>query len=73
MAIDASILIYALDGGRAVEVDAAFAGRPPVLSPSAAEGRLRRGGTVLIENYLLDGRGRVGLRETGQEALQLQE
>lgn len=72
-AVDTNAVSDALTGGRAADVDAALAGRTPVLSPQAFS-ELQAGGhsTEDIMSWLTDRGGRIGpeATQTGIDSIQ---
>ncbi len=62
LALDTDVLIFGLEKGQIAAVDAALAGRTPVVSPQAAREFLRQGDRNVLRNFLVERGGRIGPR-----------
>ncbi|MEU9897710.1 DUF6531 domain-containing protein [Streptomyces phaeochromogenes] len=73
VAIDTNPMIDALNGSRTADVDAALAGRAPVLSPQAHRELIEGGHTPeAISNWLTERGGRMGPEATDQGVTDIQ-
>jgi RHS repeat-associated protein len=72
VALDANVLIYGLDRGEILALDAAINGRVPVVSPQAAKEYLRRGDVDVLRQFLTDRGGNVGMRATNDVLANMQ-
>jgi RHS repeat-associated protein len=71
--VDANPIIQALDHGQLARLDAALAGRVPVVSPQAASEYLSRGTQERFDEFMLERNGRVGSEPTEDAARALRE
>lgn len=72
VALDANALIRGLDAGELAAVDAALAGRAPVISITAAKEYLRRGDINVLRAFLQSRGGGIGAAATDAEIRSLQ-
>jgi predicted nucleic acid-binding protein len=72
-ALDANVLIRGIDKGQLAGVDAALAGRSPVVSITAAKQYLKGGDPNALRAFLESRSGSIGKAATAQQIQSLQE
>jgi len=72
IALDTNVLIAALEGGELEAVDAALAGRVPVISVTAAKEFLLKGDVEVLRQFLIERGGRIGTAALATEIAELQ-
>ncbi|SRR6266566_1211527 len=72
VALDTNVLIAALEGGELEAVDAALAGRVPVISITAAKEFLLKGDVEVLREFLIARGGSIGTAATAAEIAELQ-
>jgi RHS repeat-associated protein len=72
VALDSNVLIAALEGGEVQAVDAALAGRVPVISITAAKEFLLKGDVEVLRQFLIARGGSIGTAATAAEIAELQ-
>jgi RHS repeat-associated protein len=72
IALDTNVLIAALEGGEKAAVDAALAGRAPVISITVAKEFLVKGDINLLRQFLAERGGGLAASATAAEIAQLQ-
>ena len=72
VALDTNVLIAGLEGGELQAVDAALAGRAPVISITAAKEYLIKGDIEVLRQFLIERGGSIGPAALQQEIAELQ-